>query len=66
MLEYTQRQTREAFLHRTRELEVRLAKVRAKEQRQRQRLENGERQQKRTVCGRCSALKTRLLIRCRE
>jgi len=49
MLEYARQQKRQAFLHRTQALETRLAKVRAKEQRQRQRFENGEPQQKRKV-----------------
>lgn len=49
MLEYARNQKRQAFVQRTQELEIRLERIRAKEQQQRERFQRGEPQQKRTV-----------------
>lgn len=49
MLEHARNLKRKAFLDQTKELEARLEKIRAKEQRQRLRLKNGEPLPKRMV-----------------
>ncbi|KAI9871916.1 MAG: ATP-dependent DNA helicase chl1 [Pleopsidium flavum] len=51
MLEYARQHKRQAFLHQTQELETRLAKIRAREKRQRQHFKNDEPQQKRKRMG---------------
>jgi chromosome transmission fidelity protein 1 len=49
MLEYARKQARKDALQRKEELEARLAKIRAKEKRIKERYENGEPQNKRRV-----------------
>lgn len=63
VLEHKKTERSVAAMREKQDLEVRLAKVRAKELRQKQRFENGESNQKRMVCVLCLPLDKLLTLR---